>query len=73
MLLEKLYYMSMDTIGFKLVFLRANNEGECLYREAGFVDASDKYEATYNAKAENCVPLILPLSGIEELIFSEYM
>lgn len=69
MFLEKLYYMSMRVIGFQWVFLRANKEGEMLYRKAGFVEA-DEYLSSYDAKAEGCVSLMLPLSGIEDILFT---
>lgn len=69
MFLEKLYYMSMKTIGFQLIFLRANDEGEKLYRRAGFVEMDD-FLTSYDAKAEGCTSLVLPLSNIEEIIFT---
>lgn len=69
MLLEDLYYMSMNTIGFKVIFLRANDEGERLYRRVGFIDSSE-YLKTYDSKAEGCVPLFLTLSKLEEAIYS---
>lgn len=66
--LEKLYYMSMDTIGFQMVFLRANDEGERLYRNNKFVEC-DEYLSTYDSKAEGCTSLAITLSEIEEVIF----
>ena len=61
--LEELFYMSMDTIGFQFVFLRANKEGENLYRRNGFTEC-DEYLATYDAKGEGCISLIASLSTI---------
>ena len=69
MFLEKLYYMSMRIIGFQWIFLRANGEGETLYRRAGFAEA-DEYLGSYDAKAEGCVSLMLPLSGVEDILFT---
>lgn len=69
MFLEKLYYMSMKIIGFQLVFLRANNEGERLYRKSGFVK-TDEFLGSYDAKAEGCVSLMMPLSGVEDILFT---
>ena len=69
MFLEELYYMSMSIIGFQLIFLRANDEGEKLYRRAGFVE-TDEYLGTYDAKAEGCISLVLSLSGVEDILFT---
>lgn len=69
LLLEKLYYMSMDTIGFQMIFLRANTEGEALYRKSRFVDC-EKYLETYDEKAEGCKPLAITLSDLEDVIFT---
>lgn len=66
--LEYLYYMSMDTIGFQMVFLRANDEGERLYRNNGFIEC-DEYLSTYDAKAEGCISLATTLTEIEDVIF----
>lgn len=66
--LEKLYYMSMDTIGFQMVFLRANNEGERLYRKNKFVECNE-FLCTYDAKAEGCVSMAITLNEIEDVIF----
>lgn len=66
--LEELYYMSMDTIGFQMLFLRANDEGERLYRNNGFIEC-DEYLSTYDAKAEGCVCLATTLTEIENVIF----
>ena len=63
-----LYYMSMNTIGFQMVFLRANNEGERLYRNNSFIEC-DEYLSTYDAKADGCTSLAITLSEIEEVIF----
>ena len=69
LLLEKLYYMSMDTIGFQMIFLRANTEGEALYRKNRFVDC-EEYLDTYDEKAEGCKPLAITLSDLEDVIFT---
>ena len=66
--LEELYYMSMNTIGFQMVFLRANDEGERLYRNNKFVDC-DEYLNTYDAKSEGCKSLAVTLTEIENVIF----
>lgn len=66
--LEELYYMSMNIIGFRMIFLRANNEGETLYRKNGFIEY-DRYLSTYDAKAEGCIPLAIALTEIEDVIF----
>lgn len=61
--------MSMNTIGFKVIFLRANDEGERLYRRVGFIDSSE-YLKTYDSKAEGCISLFLTLRKLEEAIYS---
>ncbi len=66
--LEELYYMSMRIVGYKMLFLRANDEGERLYRNNGFVEC-DEYLSTFDAKAENCTSLAITLTQIEEAIF----
>ncbi len=66
--LEDLYYMSMDTIGFQMIFLRANDEGERLYRNNRFVDCSE-YLSTYDIKADGCISLAITLTEIENIIF----
>ena len=68
-LLEKLYYMSMDTIGFQMIFLRANTEGETLYRKNRFVEC-EEYLDTYDEKAEGCKTLAITLSDLEDVIFT---
>lgn len=60
--------MSMNTIGFQMVFLRANDEGERLYRNNKFVDC-DEYLNTYDAKSEGCKSLAVTLTEIENVIF----
>ena len=68
LLLEDLYYMSMDTIGFKMIFLRANKEGERLYRNNGFVECHE-YLNTFDDLSVGCVPLVAALTEIESTIF----
>ena len=60
--------MSMNVIGFQMVFLRANEEGEKLYRNNNFLDC-EEYLSTYDAKAEGCKALAITLSEIENVIF----
>lgn len=67
--LEKLYYMSMSVIGFQMIFLRANTDGYKLYINNGFA-RYDKYINTYDAKSEDCIPLISSIQDTEEIIFS---
>ena len=69
MLLEELYFMAMNVIGFQLIFLRANDEGENLYRSLGFVDCTE-FQVTYDALAEGCKPLFLSLSNLEYVLYS---
>ena len=51
-----------------MVFLRANDEGERLYRINRFIEC-DEYLSTYDAKAEGCTSLAITLSEIEDVIF----
>lgn len=51
-----------------MVFLRANEEGEVLYRNNKFVDC-EEYLNTYDAKAEGCKPLAITLTEIANVIF----
>ena len=67
--LEHLYYLSMNVIGFQIVFLRANDEGENLYRGVNFIDCT-QYIKTYDALAEGCKPLFLTLSELEYVLFA---
>lgn len=69
MLLEDLYFMSMSVIGFQVIFLRANDEGEGLYRNVGFIDCS-AYLKTYDASAEGCIPLFLSLNDLEYVLYA---
>ena len=69
LLLEKLYYMSMDTIDYKIIFLRANEEGENLYRRVKFDDCTE-YIVTYDESAERCKPLFLSLKKLEYVLYT---
>ena len=66
--LEELYYMAMNIIGFQMVFLRANDEGERLYRNNGFIECED-YIHTFDEMADGCIPLAITLLEIENIIF----
>lgn len=68
MFLEQLYYIAFQTIGFQVVYLRANTEGEHLYRKLGFIDC-DEFLKTFDEKAEGCKEMYLPLSNLETIIF----
>lgn len=59
-LLMELYEMSIKTIGFLAIFLRANQNGEKLYRRKHFIDA-DKYVIPYSEDDPlgECKPLVL--------------
>lgn len=60
MLLIELYSMSIDVIGFQAIFLRANSNGEKLYRRKNFVDAS-QYIRTHedDDPMGKCIPMVL--------------
>lgn len=73
-LLADLYEMSTKTIGFQMIFLRANEKGEKLYRRKKFVDAT-KYIIPYveDDPLGKCIPMCLVIKdnvysifGIEE-------
>ena len=68
MLLIKLYSMSIEVIGFQAIFLRANENGEKLYRRKQFVDAS-KYIRTLEEDDPmgKCIPMVLV---IQENLYS---
>lgn len=59
-LLVFLYSMSIHTVGFRAIFLRANQNGEKLYRRKSFVDTGD-FIIPYSEDdpLEQCVPLVL--------------
>jgi hypothetical protein len=59
-LLEDLYEMSTKIIGFQAVFLRANEQGEKLYRRKNFIDASE-YIVPYEEDDPlgKCTPMCL--------------
>lgn len=68
MLLIMLYSMSIEVIGFQAIFLRANENGEKLYRRKQFVDAS-KYIRTLEEDDPmgKCIPMVLV---IQENLYS---
>lgn len=59
-LLADLYEMSTKIIGFQVIFLRANEKGEKLYRRKKFVDAT-KYIIPYEEDdvLGKCIPMCL--------------
>ena len=59
-LLIELYNMSTSVIGFQAIFLRANENGEKLYRRKHFVDATD-YIIPYEEDDAmgKCIPMCL--------------
>lgn len=63
MLLIDLYELSTKTIGFEGIFLRANENGEKLYRRKNFVDAT-QYIIPYEEDDElgKCTPMFLSIS-----------
>lgn len=62
MLLMDLYEMSVKTIGFTGIFLRANENGEKLYRRKKFVDATE-FIIPYEEDDElgKCTPMYLSI------------
>lgn len=62
-LLADLYEMSTSIIGFTGIFLRANENGEKLYRRKKFVDAT-QYMIPYEEDDElgKCVPMYLSIN-----------
>ncbi|MEG1847628.1 MAG: hypothetical protein RRX92_01695 [Lachnospiraceae bacterium] len=63
LLLMDLYELSTKTIGFEGIFLRANENGEKLYRRKNFVDAT-QYIIPYEEDDElgKCTPMFLSIS-----------
>jgi uncharacterized protein YqkB len=59
-LLEELYEMSTRIIGFQMIFLRANEQGQKLYKRKKFIDAS-KYIIPYEEDDPSgmCTPMCL--------------
>lgn len=66
--LEKLYYMSMSVIGFQMIFLRSNKEGEKLYRRLKF-DNCLEHIITYDQCSEECIPMFLTLKNLEYYLY----
>ncbi len=56
MFLQDLYLMSVSTIGFSTIFLRANNNGKRLYANCGFIDFNE-YIIPFDEKADDCIPM----------------
>lgn len=65
-----LYELSVTKIGFNGVFLRANENGEKLYRRKQFIDAS-KYVVPYEEDDElgKCIPMYFPIADNIYTIF----
>lgn len=66
--LSDLYHMSTAVVGFRALFLRANEKGEKLYRRKRFVDATE-YSIPFDEDdaAGKCIPMCLM---IEENLYS---
>ncbi len=62
--LQELYELSTKCIGFQAIFLRANENGENLYRRKKFIDASS-YIVPYTEDDPNekCISMILNISS----------
>jgi len=62
-LLTDLYEMSTSVVGFTGIFLRANENGEKLYRRKKFIDATE-YVIPYEEDDElgKCTPMYLSIS-----------
>ena len=71
-LLADLYEMSTAVIGFTGIFLRANENGEKLYRRKRFVDATE-FMIPYEEDDElgKCTPMYLSISDNIYSIFGE--
>ncbi|MGN0402775.1 MAG: hypothetical protein ACI4HQ_11050 [Acetatifactor sp.] len=71
-LLADLYEMSTAVIGFTGIFLRANENGEKLYRRKKFVDATE-FMIPYEEDDElgKCTPMYLSISDNIYSIFGE--
>jgi len=69
-LLEELYRISTSVIGFQMIFLRANENGEALYRRKKFIDAS-AYIIPYEQDDAlgKCTPMCLLIGDNIENIF----
>lgn len=63
MLLMDLYELSTQTIGFTGIFLRANKNGEKIYRRKNFIDATD-FIIPYEEDDElgKCIPMYLSIN-----------
>lgn len=66
--LADLYHISTAVIGFQAIFLRANENGEKLYRRKHFVDATE-YSIPFDEDDSlgKCTPMCLILDGSESL------
>ncbi len=67
-ILAQIYQLSWKNIGFRTIFLRANKQGEKLYRRKSFTDA-EGFLIPYSDDDPlgQCVPLMLP---IQENLYS---
>lgn len=70
-LLMDLYSMSIEILGFQTIFLRANQNGERLYRRKNFIDAS-KYIRTQEEDDPmgKCIPMLLMIQENLHNIFA---
>lgn len=61
--LQDLYELSTKCVGFQAIFLRANKNGEKLYKRKHFIDASN-YIVPYTEDdpTGKCIPMILNIS-----------
>lgn len=70
-LLQYLYIMSTRTIGFQMIFLRANEAGIKLYSRKSFLDCSDYIVPYEDCDASNkCIPMGLMITDNLGEIFS---
>lgn len=69
-LLTDLYSMSIEVLGFQAIFLRANRNGEKLYRRKKFIDAS-QFIRTYEEDDPlgKCIPMLLMIQENLHIIF----
>ncbi|MBO4580210.1 MAG: hypothetical protein J5715_08665 [Clostridiales bacterium] len=73
MVLQRLYFMSTSVIGFRAIFLNANNEGYRLYVNSGFSEVTDYLapETEEKLSLEGTTPLLLLINeGTTDLLFS---
>lgn len=68
--LQNLHMLSMNIVGFKMIFLRANEKGEKLYSRSGFSDCSE-YIIPYEESDEDgiCTPMGFLISEKEYCLY----